>query len=60
MQSGNEIYNQYQLMFTIRKIPIFDLYNHYRIFYQGKNYTVLGMNLEDRDNITILADLINV
>jgi SPP1 family predicted phage head-tail adaptor len=61
LQTSNEIFTQYNLIFTIRKkgVPIFDLHNHYRISYERKYYTILNINMEDRDNIIILAELIN-
>jgi SPP1 family predicted phage head-tail adaptor len=61
LSSGKEIFTQYNLVFTIRKkgVPIFDLYNHYRIMYEGKIFQILNINMEDRDNIIILGELLN-
>jgi head-tail adaptor len=61
LSSGKELFSQYNLVFTIRKkgVPIFDMYNHYRIQYEGKIFQILNINMEDRDNIIILAELLN-
>jgi head-tail adaptor len=59
LTTSSEVFIQYNLVFTIRKIPLRDLHNHYRIVYEGKTFTVLNMNMEDRDMITILGELEN-
>jgi head-tail adaptor len=56
---NDEIAIQPRLLFTLRKFPAFDIPNHYRIIYNRKKYIVLNINDEDRDTITILANLYN-
>jgi SPP1 family predicted phage head-tail adaptor len=59
MASSAEIYDQYNLIFTVRKICTPDVHNHYRVGYDGKYFKVLGINQEDRDNTVIMGMLIN-
>jgi head-tail adaptor len=57
MTSPEEVYSQPNLLFTIRRQPdIFrDVFNHYRIKYDNKYYTVMNINNEERDNTIILG-----
>jgi head-tail adaptor len=61
LQQNHEIFSQYSLLFTIRKkcVTLTDPYNHYRILYDGKIFNILNINVEDRDTITLLGQLLN-
>jgi head-tail adaptor len=59
MTQNEEVVILPRLLFTMRKFPILDVQNHYRIIYKAQRYVVYNINNEDRDTITILAQLYN-
>jgi SPP1 family predicted phage head-tail adaptor len=59
INSNDETVIRNSLLFTVRKFPIPDLPNHYRIVYGRKVFTVLNINNEDRDNTVIFTMLKN-
>jgi SPP1 family predicted phage head-tail adaptor len=52
---NDEVLMQNRILFSIRKFPVMDIANHYRIIYNRKVYNILNLNDEDRDTITILG-----
>jgi head-tail adaptor len=59
MNQNDEIVALPRLLFTMRKFPLRDLPNHYRILYRGNKYIIQNINDEDRDTVIILAQLYN-
>jgi head-tail adaptor len=56
---NDEIVIQSRLLFLLRKFPVVDTPNHYRIIFKRKVYNVLNINDEDRDTTSILTVLHN-